>query len=189
VERQSRLLQLDTTSIQVIPTSIHPGSASTQFQRLLVRRQQYGPRQPYDQGQKKLLLPHFSISDLLAPYRCNTVFWASSYTNIFSATRGLHKNVQRDSRVQPRDRKYLPTHHSTSRRIAGPIKATPMSWLPYTVTDVTPHLRMGMYLYYCFTSKHYHKYRANCLAVVGVITGVRIERHKLQSQHWRRDVV
>jgi hypothetical protein len=105
----SRLLQLDTINVQVIPTSIHPGSASTQFQRLIVRRQQYGPRQPYDQGQKKLLLPHFSISDLLAPHRCNTVFWASSYTNIFSVTCGIHKNVQQDARVQPRDRKYLPT--------------------------------------------------------------------------------
>jgi len=31
--------------------------------------------------------------------------------------------------------------------------------------------------------------RADCLAVVGIITGVRIERHKLQSQQWRRDVV
>jgi len=40
---------------------------------------------------------------------------------------------------------------------------------------------MGMYLYYCSISKHYHIYRANCLAVVGVITGVRTERHKLQS--------
>jgi hypothetical protein len=134
----SRLRHLDTSSMQVTPTSIHPGSASPQFQRLLVRRQQYGPRQPYDQGQKKLLLAHCSTSDLLAPYRCNTVLWASSYTNIFSATRGLHKNVQRDSCVQPRDRKYLPTHHSTSLRIAGPIKVTPMSWFPYIVTDVTP---------------------------------------------------
>jgi hypothetical protein len=69
----------------------------------------------------------------------------------------------------------------TSWRIAGPITAKPMSWLPDIVTYVTPHLRMGMYLYYCFINKHYHIYRANCLAVVGVITGVRIERHKLQS--------
>jgi hypothetical protein len=36
-------------------------------------------------------------------------------------------------------------------------------------------------------SKHYHNYRANCLAVVGVITGVRTERHNLQSQYWSRD--
>jgi hypothetical protein len=58
----TRLLHLDTSRMQVTPTSIHPGSASNQFQRLLVRRQQYGPRHPYDQGQKKFLLPHFSIS-------------------------------------------------------------------------------------------------------------------------------
>jgi hypothetical protein len=132
----SRLLQLDTISIQVIPTSIHPGSASTQFQRLLVRRQQYGPRQPYDQGQKKLLLAHFSISDLLAPYRCNTVFWASSYTNIFSHYTTMYNETLAYN--QGTARKYLPTHYSTSLRIAGPIKVTPMSWLPYIVTDVTP---------------------------------------------------
>jgi hypothetical protein len=124
----SRLLHVDTSSMQVTPTSNHPGSASNQVQRRIVQRQQYGPRQPYDQGQKKFLLPHFSIScNLLAPYRCNTVFWACSYTNIFSATCGLHNNVQQDSCVQPRDRQYLPTHHSTSRRIAGPIKVTLMS--------------------------------------------------------------
>ena len=98
-----------------------------------------GTTTPYNQGQKKLLLPHLSISWRFAgTIQVQQVIWACSYTNIFSATRELHKNVQRDSRVQPRDRMYLPTHHSTSRRIAGPIKATPMSWLPYIVTYVTP---------------------------------------------------
>ena len=90
-----------------------------------------------------ILLPHFSISwrfaGARAPYRCNTkVFWACPYTNIFGAKRGLHNKVQRESRVQQRDRKYLPTHHSTSRRLAGLTKVTPMSWLPYIVTYVTP---------------------------------------------------
>jgi hypothetical protein len=65
-----------------------------------------------------------------------------------------------------------------------------MSWLPYIVTDVTPPSTDGHVSLSLFTSKHYHhNYQANCLAVVGVITGVRIERHKLQSQHWRRDHV
>jgi hypothetical protein len=139
---------------------------------------------------RKSFFSHISASHAICWHHtvCKTVFWACPYTNNFSAR--LHNNVQRDSRVQPRDRKYLPTHHSTSRRIAGgPITATPMSWLPYIVTYVTPTSTAGHVSLSLFTSKHYHIYRANCLAVVGVIRGVRIERHKLQSQHWRRDVV
>jgi DNA-binding TFAR19-related protein (PDSD5 family) len=48
-----------------------------------------------------------------------------------------------------------------------------MSWLPYIVTDVTPPSKDGHVSLSLSTSKHYHNYRANCLAVVGVITGVR----------------
>jgi hypothetical protein len=60
----------------------------------------------YHQGQTKHLPTHHSISWRLAgTIQVQQVIWASPYTNIFGATRGLHNNVQRESRVQPRDRK------------------------------------------------------------------------------------
>jgi hypothetical protein len=105
--------KLDTSSIQVTPISIHPGSAITQLQRRLVRRQQYGSRQPYDKGQKKLLIPHFSIR-FAGTTQVQYGIWGKLIHQFFSATRGRHKNVQRDSHVQPREEKYSPTHHSTS---------------------------------------------------------------------------
>jgi hypothetical protein len=105
--------KLDTSSIQVTPISIYPGSASTQLQRRLVRRQQYGPRQPHDQGQKKLLIPHFSIR-IAGTTQVQYGILGKLIHQFFSATRGIHKNVQLDSHVQPREEKYSSTHHSTS---------------------------------------------------------------------------
>jgi len=60
----------------------------------------------YHQGQTKHLPTHHSISWRFAgTIQVQQVIWASPSTNIFGATRGLHNNVQRESRVQPRDRK------------------------------------------------------------------------------------
>jgi hypothetical protein len=66
--------------------------------------------------------------------------WARPYTNISSATSGIHNNVQRDSRRQQGKKSTLPhtTAPHTSWRIAGPITVKPMSWLPDIVTYVTP---------------------------------------------------
>jgi hypothetical protein len=50
-----------------------------------------------------------------------------------------------------RDRKYSPTHHSTSWRIAGPITAKSTSWLPDIVTSVTPPSTDG----HVFVSMHH----------------------------------
>jgi hypothetical protein len=142
---------------------------------------------------RKSFFSHISASHAICWHHTGAIrYFGHAHPPIISAPRADYTTTYNETLAynQGIERKYLPTHHSTSRRIAGPaIKATPMSWLPYIVTYVTPpstavHVSLSL-----FTSKHYHIYRANCLAVVGVITGVRIERHKLQSQHWRRDVV
>jgi hypothetical protein len=142
---------------------------------------------------RKSLFSHISAShgDSRSPYRCNKSFW-HGYTLIFSAPCAEYTIYSKNLAYQQGQKTPLPTHHSISWRIAATTQVKPMSWLPNIVASVSPHLRMDMYLYQCFNCKYYHIYHiywANCLAVVGVITGVRTEWHKLQSQQWRRDVV
>jgi hypothetical protein len=175
--------------MQVTPTSIHLGSASNKFQSFSHEADNTDNDTHMTRDRKsffshisaasswRLLAGTIQVQQGILGMPIHQYFQRHTRTTQQCTTRLLR--TTRDSKEPSHT-----SHHLMENSWNHHGEANVTASLHRCFCDARPHLRMEMYLYHCSNSKHYHIYRANCLAVVGVITGVRIEWHKLQSQQW-----